>query len=299
MKQIFTLLFSILTTLSFAQNFAHPGAEWKYSYHSVMGAIGYAQISVAGDTLIGNITATKLEKRLVGVDQVSQQPIDQLRNPDYVYENAGIVFIRHGAQWDTLFNYNAQVGDSWTIAKQPLMNNCNNNSSITVTGVGTRNINGMNLSYKLVDITYFSGINTYTLADTLYQRIGLVKSYMLSFDNCDAELDVNEGGDFRCYLDNEFDLYKASTFTEDCQYIMSNSSTIKEQVRFYPNPATTSLKIDGNIHNLNYSVANLQGQEVLSGIYTNEIKIDQLNEGIYILSIHTSQGVINHRFVKK
>lgn len=298
MKQLFTLLISLLAFSSSAQNFALPGAEWKYSYFTVMGAQGYTQINVAGDTLIGNITATKLEKRLIGVDQVTLQPINHVRTPDYIYEDNGVVYIRHGAQWDTLFNYNAQVGDSWTIAKEPQLNNCESNSFITVTGVGTRNINGLDLSYQLVDINFMSETNNWPLSDTIYQRIGFVQSYMLPFDNCDTQLDVNEGGPFRCYFDNGMDVYKAFGFNQECDFIMSNNSISKEQIRLYPNPATSTLNIEGDFQNLNFSIANLQGQEVLSGVMNNTIEITQLNEGVYILSIRTENGIINQRFVK-
>jgi hypothetical protein len=52
MKHLFTLLIGLLAFSSSAQNFALPVAEWKYSYHSAMGAIGYMKINEAGDTLI-------------------------------------------------------------------------------------------------------------------------------------------------------------------------------------------------------------------------------------------------------
>ncbi len=183
MKQLFTLLLGLIALPTFAQNFALPGAEWKYSYYSFMGMQGYTQISVAGDTLIGTISAKKLEKRLIGVDQITLQPINDVQVPDYVYENAGLVYIYHNTHWDTLYNFNAVAGDYWKIAKNPVTSACDTNSFITVTGGGTRSINGINLNYQLVNITYMNDVDNLIQADTIYQRMGLVSSYMLTFDN--------------------------------------------------------------------------------------------------------------------
>lgn len=53
----------------------------------------------------------------------------------------------------------------------------------------------------------------------------------------------------------------------------------------YPNPATNTIYIDSNEQTEFYTIYNLTGQQVKSGIYNDGINISKLSKGMYILKI--------------
>jgi hypothetical protein len=64
-----------------------------------------------------------------------------------------------------------------------------------------------------------------------------------------------------------------------------------DNIMIYPNPATHSITISGDIVS-EVKMSNDIGQLILSEYNTNEINVSKLTNGIYILSIETSTGQI-------
>ena len=68
----------------------------------------------------------------------------------------------------------------------------------------------------------------------------------------------------------------------------------------YPNPASSTLHLDGDIHDGQVCIYDLTGRRVFEGEYQSEIPVSQLNDGMYFLSITTAEGqVFTQKFIIK
>ena len=68
----------------------------------------------------------------------------------------------------------------------------------------------------------------------------------------------------------------------------------------YPNPASSTLHLDGDIQNGQVCIYDLTGRRVFEGEYQSEIPVSQLNDGMYFLSITTAEGqVFTQKFIIK
>ena len=68
----------------------------------------------------------------------------------------------------------------------------------------------------------------------------------------------------------------------------------------YPNPASSTLHLDGDIHDGQVCIYDLTGRRVFEGEYQSEIPVSQLNNGMYFLSITTTEGqVFTQKFIIK
>jgi hypothetical protein len=69
-------------------------------------------------------------------------------------------------------------------------------------------------------------------------------------------------------------------------------------VAVYPNPVSDILHLEGDIDDGQVSIFDLMGRRVYTGAYQPTIPVDQLNDGMYLLSVTTNEGqVINQKFI--
>lgn len=294
MRKIILISFILLSIKSFGQIWCESGANWKYSYSSGFGTEGYVQIHYFGDTLIDNQNAKKLSKTLFAYNHINSQNINYNLGNEYTYENNGVTFIWYENNWDTLYNFNANIGDSWRMAKQPLTNACDSNSRLTVSAIGTKIINSISLKYLVVEFNYGNNVK-----DTIFEKIGFNGGYLFPYDQCNGYLDMNEGGLFRCYSDDNFPTYKPN-YSEACDFILSLEKNIQNtELSFFPNPTKTFIEVEGEIEfdNVIYEITNIGGQKLDSGILTQKIYISSLTSGIYIMTIKNSTNTSQYRFV--
>lgn len=74
---------------------------------------------------------------------------------------------------------------------------------------------------------------------------------------------------------------------------------INSNIELYPNPFYTEIKIENGPGNGNYSVYNMYGKTVKSGIFTNStISLSELIQGSFILEIVNNDKVWRKRIVK-
>ena len=182
------VLFLLCSGLSFAQNWAPNGAQWHYSYYGFFP--GYVDIAYSGDTLIDGQVTKKLTKTFHGLGwgmDVTPYSI----GTEYTYEANGVVYLRYQNQWDTLYNFSAQVGDSWRMAKQPFANVAPQNSRLKVIATGTKVINSNTLKYVKIDFVD-PQMNPLGFEDTIVENIGFIGSYFLPYDMFDGAVDGND-----------------------------------------------------------------------------------------------------------
>lgn len=299
MKKTITLSFILSCFTLLGQSWCDLGANWKYSYMSGFGTEGYVEISYVGDTLINTQLSQKLSKNLFAYDFPTGQPVNWFLGIECTYEDNGVVFIRYNDDWDTLYNFNANVGESWRMAKQPLTNACDSNSTLTVIATGTTTINTISLNYKVVEFNY-GGFMSSGITDTIIEKIGFTGSYMLPYDFCNGALDAHEGGPFRCYTDNLFATYQPH-YIGACDYVSIDEISEKIKVEIFPNPSSDLLQLKGDLNPKTalFEINNLAGQQQLSGIIEDGIDISNLPQGLYIISVFYDKGKSNLRFVKK
>jgi hypothetical protein len=291
------ILSATLILLSFAvssQSWCDDGANWKYSFFSASYATGYTEISYVGDTTISGQSAKILNKQHNVYSFPSSQYESNTIGEEYTYEDNGVVYLWYENDWDTLYNFNASIGESWRMAKQPLVAMCDSNSVLTATDTGTMIVNAIPLKYLVVDFSHSSA-----LSDTIVEKIGFINNYMFPYDNCNGQLDVNEGGVFRCYKDDNFTTYKPN-YSGDCEFIVGLNefdSALKFQIT--PNPASTQIELTGVSDQDLIMIYDLQGKVWPINRAGNIIEIDKLPDGVYMLSVRNDKSVSHKRFVKQ
>ena len=288
------LLFLLCSGLSFAQNWAPNGAQWHYSYYGFFP--GYVDITYTADTIIDGQASKELTKTYHGLGW-DQSITSVTFGYEYTYEANGVVYLRYQNQWDTLYNFNAQVGQSWRMAKQPFTNVATQNSRIKILATGNLIINNETRKYLVADKCDSNNISMGWFNDTLIENIGFLHDYFLPYDQFDGAVDGNEGGPFRCYSDNNFAIYKPN-YLEVCDYIMGTTELEgSASFQVYPNPVSDQINIpESLIQQYNhFSILSNDGKVIQEGQTTATLDVANLPAGNYTLLIESQS---QKRFAK-
>jgi hypothetical protein len=289
------LFFLLFSGFSFAQNWAPTGAQWHYScYGDLQG--GYVDIVYAGDTVIDSQVTKKLVKTRhnYGLGSVVNS-YDIGR--EYTYEDNGVVYLRYQNHWDTLYNINAQIGDSWRMVKQPLFVNLPaQNSRLKVLATGTKVINNETLKYVKVEFVD-PQLNPLGFEDTIVENIGFIGSYLLPYDMFDGAFGLPEGGPFRCYTAPNFATYKPN-YWDPCDFIVGIEELSRNfTFQVFPNPVSDQINIPAayTTEFTAYSIYSTEGKLVQSGQTSAQINVANLPIGNYTLVI---QNKTQNRYAK-
>ena len=94
---------------------------------------------------------------------------------------------------------------------------------------------------------------------------------------------------------------------EFCETVVIGYADLSElktdELNLYPNPAKTSISIElSNADNLKFSIFNMQGVQIMKGnMDLMKIDVSTLSKGMYVLSLTSKDGLINHEkhFIKE
>ncbi|MEO1260372.1 MAG: lamin tail domain-containing protein [Bacteroidota bacterium] len=76
--------------------------------------------------------------------------------------------------------------------------------------------------------------------------------------------------------------------------------TLSEKIDFYPNPVTSTLRIDAEVKLANVQIANLLGQVVLNQSNPgNELDVNALGKGIYLITFQVGESIWTDKLVKE
>ncbi|MBR4146883.1 MAG: T9SS type A sorting domain-containing protein [Bacteroidales bacterium] len=75
-------------------------------------------------------------------------------------------------------------------------------------------------------------------------------------------------------------------------YIGVSEDQVDNQISIYPNPATSTIHIEGIVHGSSITMYDLTGRVVVQRPYSNEISIEHLHNGLYFLNVTTADGVV-------
>ena len=288
---LFFTLFFLGVAFTQAQVWAPAGATWHYDY-AQMWVNGYVKIQYTGDTTIAGKVCKILKKELYTYDYLHNTYSNSLLGFEYTYLENSIVYYRRYGAFYKLYDFNATVSNTWTVAgwDPPV---CDSTGTVVVDSIGQTIINGFSLKFFVTSEApnNYWGFGIYRVIE----RIGS-QGYMFPEPSC--VVDISEGGPLRCYYDDTFGLYQRPGFPPECDYITSIDPVQRqrEEVKIYPIPTSSSIKIDFS------SMRKETRSIVLSDLLGNLLKtmqtekpkvvmdLSSLNEGLYFVRISNSSG---------
>ena len=75
-------------------------------------------------------------------------------------------------------------------------------------------------------------------------------------------------------------------------YIDVDEIAATSQVRVYPNPASSTIHIDGLDNGASINLYDITGRMVMHSTFTGELSVSQLTSGLYLLNITTTDGIV-------
>ena len=298
------LLFIFVSTVfaSKAQMWCTSGAEWHYGHQEGPPFLySYLKLNYVSDSMINTITYKKLKTVRYGNGFVTNYPLILLN------DNNKLITLFNG-NIDTLFNFNAIIGDKWLRVRIGDPNLDVTRRYVTVLDTGHVVINTVSLK-KLILSYQVGGWPTATVTtynDTVYEKLGSIRYFLnpASIEKSTMTTDVGfyVNGDFRCYSDNSFMLYHKPG-SLNCTDVVGINELIREHVVIvYPNPAGAVLNIvDGQNQLLNSTIdiTNYLGQSVFSEPFSHQIDVSHFSSGVYTITIKTINGELYHaKFIK-
>lgn len=131
-------------------------------------------------------------------------------------------------------------------------------------------------------VTFAVPANAYS--DGKATKMRVVMRYQANHTDPCASFDDGEVEDYSVWITNNLSV---------------DDTAVEKGIRVYPNPATDILNIAGLKDEVNYQIYSMSGQLVLKGATSKEIKINQLESGVYVLIVEKDQNKIRTKFIKK
>lgn len=230
----------------YAQSWAPPEAVWYYNFFGLSGQ-GYVRITYVQDTIINGVSCKQLNKRLYQENTFTGTVQSYNIGSVFTYENNGVVFIRYSGVFDTLYNFNAIPGESWHVPGTSPVSACNAVSRIEVIDTATVFFHQVPLKLLIVHYHYFE--TGHPFVDTIIERIGSLRQYMVPWDICLSLADGHEGGELRCYSDNLIGEFKHN-FYSPCTAIIGieEMNETAAHLTVFPNPTANVVYIVSNKH---------------------------------------------------
>jgi hypothetical protein len=243
--------------------------------------MGVTELRFTNTVTINNTVCCEIAKTFTGVTGDPGNPVTTFNYPSlYTYENNKVYYIYNSSSnsFDTLCNFNANIGDKWGICFTVW---CSNKPTSTVVDTGHVVINNQYL--KKIVVSYSNA-----RYDTIIEKIGGFNRYLGSYYKCNG--DLPEVPDFICYQDNNFPLFmKSKVYT--CSYDVGlNEFEDEYTFRIFPNPITDEFIIKSSLNIVlnKVTMVNAQGQKILEYVdfpTNKKILINSYAKGIYLVSL--------------
>lgn len=285
----------------YAQTWCPPGATWYYG-NSGLYYNGYVKMAYARDSVINSITCKEITYYSEGawwdVFNGGQAYHTYGYGSSYfTYEQNGVVYVYNNRfgnnQFDTLYNINAQIGDSWHIPLYGGDTTCADSlHTMKVINTGTQIINGFNL--KTLDVTVGSEFQT---TFHIIERLGYRYDDLEYGYYCHGIIAESSHGELRCYSDSVFGSISAGV--NPCDYYYTDVPEFELNRRWanvYPNPASDKLTIAIELkqsETLVIEILDITGKleylyQLNNQNFINEISLTDLSEGMYLYKVNVN-----------
>ncbi|MBL7910917.1 MAG: T9SS type A sorting domain-containing protein [Bacteroidia bacterium] len=312
MKKLLPFIFILFFGLQIkAQMWCAPGATWHYRVYANMFPYydGHIKLSVTNTVTLNNITCQNMVGNFYGKTMTPNSPTTTLSSYVNVqtYESNKVIYIYNSVDsiFDTIANFNANIGDKWLGIKYP-NTSCswpNTNyvrPTIMVVDTAHVTINNVWLRKLKLSSSYYSPSPTFTF--TVIEKISGVDNFLFHYTHC--IIDGPYYGTFVCYSDNNFPLYNPSSAI--CDYIPTGvgvyeSSRYNSIFKLYPNPTNGVFNLELN-EPANLKIYSVTGALVYERSYSEsgnfQLDISQVPTGIYNLRTESSRGASNAKLIK-
>jgi len=306
------LCFLLLPLLGLAQQDFGENATWYYAF-SETGYTGYKKVSHSGDTNMYGMTWLRFEVSGLRQIRTGPGPNDLIQDttatwPDIFLATRNDSVFRLTSQGPfLLYDFNANVGDSWQYAPLDTSFGCPDTPIATVTAKGTETIAGVSLDYFDIsvpmDTLMINGQPSYQVSASsflnqrIYPKLGAL-SYSALFD---SQPNLCDGSSFktaslsshnlRCYSDNAVSLNRSTT-SQACDYwsLLSNKELEIAQLDIFPNPSHGIIQLKTDLEISSISLLDLNGR-TLRNYSINETELElPSNKGLYLLQVTLENG---------
>ncbi len=288
------ILFLILITVSvqnYAQEFAPVGAIWHYTQGTYNPNItSFKTFESISDTTINGMLCSKMieiERELDTTKVIYH----------YMYSQNDSVFFFAQNDFHLLYDFGANAGDTIILDYFPTYDGTYLKMIIDSTGT----IMVSNQERKIQYITCGDGI-VIEFGNHVIEGIGNT-SFMFPL------LDGSRDGPLRCYQDNDTDLFLSLFHPyngwshQGCEEIITGIKDTKsnENISIYPNPAKNNISIKNIDRETTFKILNINGDIIIHGIISesNEINIEDLSKGIYLIELENENMVVVRKIIKK
>lgn len=266
-------------------NWAPDDAVWHYKYDG-MCFYGYTEITVDGDSLIQNIPCRRMQisSHVVQACAGNLCCIEINQSTEFTYADADRVYRWNGADFDVLFDFTYEVGDTHSL---PALLECDPGTSV-VTETGNLVLNGHNLRYYDVEMVGFDDVYQ---EGRVIEHIGMI-GYGYLFPQPGCIIDFGGSSDFRCYKDSQFGEYRE--YLGDCDFIISvDELAFAGRTVVYPNPVNDVLYIDAQRASSTYVLTDSKGTVVGNGALSmgsSPIDVSAFAPGVYFMTVEFTNG---------
>lgn len=256
------------------------GTEWYYEIVNTNGSVTYQHLEYLADTTIGN----ERPKVIVRTNQIYDKESQKEMTHEYIYERDNKVFWwnKELEQFTLLYDFAAQIGDSWTIlvGSQSLMVSVKDVSGYVVEGN----------SYRVLHVSDEQNLFTGDIVCGIGHLTSFFPERLMSKDR-GYQVDG-----LRCYWEESKLVFKMGD--KDCDEIYENyhynldEPFVESGLIVYPNPSSGVLFVENGQGE--YRIVNLLGQTVMSGTLKGQpIDISTLSNGFYLFKYnHSTMKII-------
>lgn len=287
--KLFLLILIVATLQNYAQDFAPIGAIWHYSQGTPNPNMAtFKTIESISDTTING----KLCHKLIEVERIFDA-VSVVYH--FMYSENDSVFIFGGTDFHLLYDFGANTGDTILLGFKT-----HDGSPLKMIIDSTGEISVGNELRKIQYITCGDGI-VIEFGKHVIRNIGNT-SFMF------PTLDGSMNGPLRCYEDSLTGLFINPFHPDwwdhqDCEEIITGIRETEntEKTTVFPNPTTSSISIKNIDRETEYKIFNVSGEIVLNGIISelNEIKMTELQTGIYFIELKNDNMLTVKKIIKK
>lgn len=310
-----TLLLSLFVLPLSAQNteFAPIGARWiAYGAGAWQSDIITEVSTVVGDTLLaGHICSViQLDWHDLCYDELSGETTlchHYNERREYVYaQGSQVYYYRDGASY-ILYNFGAQVGDTWEIKSRIVIDGHPSTGTIRVDSIGTEVVDGVPLRYLWVSPTPGSCYSYNYGSTKILERVGATNGTIFpDYPVNTCSIVDSFWSIFSCYEDADI-FYKNQSSTwqiDTCSIVISTQAPISPQSNRFEcqyNASQQSLILSSlQQTEARFTLYDLQGKLVATQAMTPyqsnyNLALPALPTGIYVYTFANKHGITEQK----